>query len=345
MPFAVPSQRGFTKHGKPPGGSTLSASAADRHDDARRDRHAGLRHDRARPRLVERERQRERVRAELRDADHLEQHGRPRLAVAAAVALRDRERGVDRDVALGGGVEQVVGATEAQRRDARAARSPPRARAASPRARTRRGRRGGSSGRGADTRRRVRRRCRSRDEPSGRQDTGAAARSRSRARRASANCALANQACATMRPRPARGDSTGRRPIRVDGLVRAIALVLTVLTGFSGLVYEVTWQKYLATLLGSHSEATAAVLALFLGGLSIGYSLFGARHPPRRAARRGARRGAAPAAALRRGREQHRCSAPCSSRCSSAACARSRSRSRTRPAASASRSTCCSRRC
>jgi len=54
-----------------------------------------------------------------------------------------------------------------------------------------------------------------------------------------------------------------------------IALALTVLTGFTGLVYEVTWQKYLATLLGSHSEATAAVLAIFLGGLSAGYSLFG----------------------------------------------------------------------
>lgn len=54
-----------------------------------------------------------------------------------------------------------------------------------------------------------------------------------------------------------------------------IALLLTVLTGFTGLVYEVTWQKYLATLLGSHSEATAAVLAIFLGGLSLGYALFG----------------------------------------------------------------------
>jgi spermidine synthase len=37
----------------------------------------------------------------------------------------------------------------------------------------------------------------------------------------------------------------------------------------------VTWQKYLATLVGSHGEATAAVLAIFLGGLSAGYSLFG----------------------------------------------------------------------
>jgi len=54
-----------------------------------------------------------------------------------------------------------------------------------------------------------------------------------------------------------------------------IAIALTVFTGFTGLVYEVTWQKYLATLLGSHSEATATVLGLFLGGLSLGYGLFG----------------------------------------------------------------------
>ncbi|MFT5441916.1 MAG: spermidine synthase, partial [Myxococcota bacterium] len=59
-------------------------------------------------------------------------------------------------------------------------------------------------------------------------------------------------------------------------MTRTTALALTVLTGFTGLVYQVTWQKYLATLLGSHSEATAAVLGIFLGGLSIGYSLFGA---------------------------------------------------------------------
>jgi len=59
-------------------------------------------------------------------------------------------------------------------------------------------------------------------------------------------------------------------------MIRLLALLLTALTGFSGLVYEVTWQRYLATLLGSHSEATAAVLGLFLGGLALGYSLFGA---------------------------------------------------------------------
>jgi predicted membrane-bound spermidine synthase len=67
-------------------------------------------------------------------------------------------------------------------------------------------------------------------------------------------------------------------------MLRIAALLLTVLTGFSGLVYEVSWEKYLATLLGSHSEATAAVLGLFLGGLALGYALFG-RVTQRRVAR------------------------------------------------------------
>ena len=58
-------------------------------------------------------------------------------------------------------------------------------------------------------------------------------------------------------------------------MTRFAAIALTILTGFTGLVYEVAWQKYLATLLGSHGEATAAILAIFLGGLSVGYSLFG----------------------------------------------------------------------
>ncbi|MFP6623023.1 MAG: hypothetical protein VCC20_06065, partial [Myxococcota bacterium] len=58
-------------------------------------------------------------------------------------------------------------------------------------------------------------------------------------------------------------------------MIRPLALLLTALTGFSGLVYEVAWQRYMATLLGSHSEATSAVLGIFLGGLSVGYWLFG----------------------------------------------------------------------
>jgi len=75
-------------------------------------------------------------------------------------------------------------------------------------------------------------------------------------------------------------------------VIRALALALTMLTGFSGLVYEVAWQKLLATLLGSQSEATAAILGLFLGGLSVGYSLFGG--VTHRLSIRAQRRGRAP---------------------------------------------------
>src|SRR5206468_3151107 len=74
-------------------------------------------------------------------------------------------------------------------------------------------------------------------------------------------------------PRPQRGAARAGRRAPVT---RLAALLLTALTGSSGLVYEVTWQKYLATLLGSQSEATAAVLGLFLGGLALGYALLGA---------------------------------------------------------------------
>jgi spermidine synthase len=61
-----------------------------------------------------------------------------------------------------------------------------------------------------------------------------------------------------------------------SSLTRSAVLALTVLTGLAGLAYEVTWERYLAILLGSHAEAAAAVLGLFLGGLSLGYALFGA---------------------------------------------------------------------
>jgi spermidine synthase len=69
-------------------------------------------------------------------------------------------------------------------------------------------------------------------------------------------------------------------------------LALTIVTGATGLVYEVAWQRTLASLLGSHAEATAAVLGLFLAGLSAGYALFGA--VSRRLVAEYARRGEAP---------------------------------------------------
>jgi len=79
-------------------------------------------------------------------------------------------------------------------------------------------------------------------------------------------------------------------------VTRLIALLLTLLTGVSGLVYEVAWQRYLQTLLGSHSEATAAVLAIYLGGLSLGYATFG--RVTARLVRRATARGEVPPLAL-----------------------------------------------
>jgi predicted membrane-bound spermidine synthase len=68
-------------------------------------------------------------------------------------------------------------------------------------------------------------------------------------------------------------------------MLRTIALLLTLLTGFSGLVYEVAWHGYLATLLGSDGRATATILGIFLGGLAVGYSVFA--RVTRRVAQRG----------------------------------------------------------
>ncbi len=57
--------------------------------------------------------------------------------------------------------------------------------------------------------------------------------------------------------------------------LRLVALILTFFTGFTALVYEVTWHFYLANLLGSQARSASLVLATFLGGLAVGYNLFG----------------------------------------------------------------------
>jgi spermidine synthase len=56
---------------------------------------------------------------------------------------------------------------------------------------------------------------------------------------------------------------------------RIIILLLTFCTGLAGLTYEVTWHRYLSNLLGSQAQASALILAVFLGGLSVGYHIFG----------------------------------------------------------------------
>jgi len=55
---------------------------------------------------------------------------------------------------------------------------------------------------------------------------------------------------------------------------RGVAAIL-LLTGSAGLIYEVAWQRYLGVLVGVDHAATAATLAVFLGGLSLGYAICG----------------------------------------------------------------------
>ena len=67
-----------------------------------------------------------------------------------------------------------------------------------------------------------------------------------------------------------RHDDTVHRRRIVSG-----AYWLTALTGVAGLIYQITWQRYLGRLLGNDTLATATVLGVFLGGLSLGFLLWG----------------------------------------------------------------------
>ncbi|MFC2075701.1 fused MFS/spermidine synthase [candidate division KSB1 bacterium] len=56
-----------------------------------------------------------------------------------------------------------------------------------------------------------------------------------------------------------------------------VFLILFFLSGTSGLVYEVVWNRLLVTVFGSTVYATSTILAAFMGGLSLGSFLFGRR--------------------------------------------------------------------
>jgi predicted membrane-bound spermidine synthase/tetratricopeptide (TPR) repeat protein len=58
---------------------------------------------------------------------------------------------------------------------------------------------------------------------------------------------------------------------------RALISLLFLLSGATGLAYEVLWAKYLGFMLGHSSHAHAIVLATFLGGLAIGNAAIGRR--------------------------------------------------------------------
>ncbi|MCP4107709.1 MAG: hypothetical protein GY749_19550 [Desulfobacteraceae bacterium] len=54
-----------------------------------------------------------------------------------------------------------------------------------------------------------------------------------------------------------------------------IIYAVTFVTSLAGLIYHAAWQKYMGRLLGNDSIATAITLAVFMGGLSLGYYLCG----------------------------------------------------------------------
>lgn len=65
----------------------------------------------------------------------------------------------------------------------------------------------------------------------------------------------------------------------MQNIVLSFLYVILFFTGAAGLVFQVTWQKYVSRLLGSDSVATAIILGTFLGGLSLGYYLCGKLSP------------------------------------------------------------------
>ena len=58
-------------------------------------------------------------------------------------------------------------------------------------------------------------------------------------------------------------------------LLSVSVALLVFLTGAAGLIYQVVFERYLARLLGSDHVAVGLTLAVFLGGLAVGYALCG----------------------------------------------------------------------
>ncbi len=58
-------------------------------------------------------------------------------------------------------------------------------------------------------------------------------------------------------------------------MLRAILLLAFVCSGGAGLIYELVWSRYLALFVGHSAEAQVLVIAMFLGGMSLGALVVG----------------------------------------------------------------------
>jgi len=63
--------------------------------------------------------------------------------------------------------------------------------------------------------------------------------------------------------------------MKQSGRIQVVILILFFLSGASGLIYEVVWQRMLNLVFGNTTFATTTVIASFMGGLALGSFCFG----------------------------------------------------------------------
>jgi spermidine synthase len=65
------------------------------------------------------------------------------------------------------------------------------------------------------------------------------------------------------------------KPLMNKQTIYGVIATLFIISGATGLVYQIAWFKYLSLFLGNTTYAQTVVLATFMGGLAIGASLWG----------------------------------------------------------------------
>ena len=63
--------------------------------------------------------------------------------------------------------------------------------------------------------------------------------------------------------------------MNISRFMKSAIYTLFFISGFTGLVYEVTWTRMLTTVFGSTTYAITSVLCAFMGGLAIGGFVIG----------------------------------------------------------------------
>ena len=63
--------------------------------------------------------------------------------------------------------------------------------------------------------------------------------------------------------------------MKISAVMKLAIYTLFFISGFTGLVYEITWTRMLTTTFGSTTYAITSVLSAFMGGLAIGSYIIG----------------------------------------------------------------------